>query len=169
MFLELPSTDGHRDLFVLIAGEPTGITLVNLRDRFEAARKLSDLLETLQSADLEALRSAYREFAYEFWTWREKNSLDKTRVDINRLGGILPMFINAPMQIAIESMLNRDLRVHVGRNHGMAKSPAFLQVSVRVIHREKLLVVRGDIAVQMYHREAGTTTNYTASLDPERC
>ena len=97
--------DWHRDLFVLIAGEPTGITLVNLRDRFEAARKLSDLLETLQSADLEVLRSTYRAFAYEFWTWREKNSLDKTRVDINRLSGILPMFVNAPMQIAIESML----------------------------------------------------------------
>ena len=91
-------------LFSSLASQ-RGITLVNLRDRFEAARKLSDFLETLQSADLEALRSAYREFAYEFWTWREKNSLDKTRVDINRLGGILPIFINAPMQIAIESML----------------------------------------------------------------
>ena len=97
--------DGQLDIFVLVAGESTGVTLESLRDRFAAARALSNLLETAQSADLEVLRPAYSTFASELWIWRKKNSLDNARVNIDRLGGILPILTSAPMQIAIESML----------------------------------------------------------------
>lgn len=96
------------DVFVIVAGEPNGTKLVDLRDRFTAARALGDLLETAQSADLAMLRETYRAFATSFWDWREKGTLDAPRFDLARLGSVLPMFVNVPMQTAIAAMLVDD-------------------------------------------------------------
>ncbi len=50
-----------------------------------------------------------------------------------------------------------------------ARSRAALLILARALHPGEDLAARGDIAVQRYRCEAGTTMNYTASLGPAHC
>jgi len=119
---------GHLDeeeACAVVAGAGSGAPLETLRNALPSARKLLELVES-GVADVDVLRPAYREFALEFWTWREEQHTEtslKRHISEIPSGDVFWMPSATVFQAAHRAVVSRKDWTHNGTDYPRYDDP----------------------------------------------